>query len=117
MKYTFSISCSEFSAAKILEQMILNGPSGDVAAAQEGCQGEVVGYIKESVAKKDEPHRDVVKHFGSSCRKFFIIVHISNATGDISIPYKKLTQMWNKKTKPLELEPGSISDLQTRTKR
>ena len=57
------------TAAKILEHMVLNGPSGATESAQAACSGEVVGHIKEAVAEKDKPHRDVVKKFGLACRK------------------------------------------------
>ena len=60
-----------FLAARILEHMILNGPVGALEAAQEKCSEEVVGYMKEGIAEKDKPHRDVIKNFGLSCRKFF----------------------------------------------
>ena len=60
-----------YPATKLLEHMVLNGPEGAVAAAQSECSAEVVAHIKEAVNEKDANHRDVVKKFGSSCRKLF----------------------------------------------
>ena len=51
--------------------MVLNGPDGAVAAAQSQCSGEVVAHIEEAVKEKDANHRNVVKKFGSSCRKLY----------------------------------------------
>ena len=63
--------CFVYPATKLLEHMVLNGPDGAVAAAQSECSAEVVAHIKEVVNEKDANHRDVVKKFGSSCRKLF----------------------------------------------
>ena len=77
--------CFVYPATKLLEHMVLNGPDGAVTAAQSECSEEVVTHIKEAVNEKDANHRDVVKKFGSSCRKLFPQITFSFRERDFHI--------------------------------